>query len=137
MCMQCCTKSELYGTGGDCEVLPGWYLVRATVTAYGWNAGEWGLVRSNDPDFIWSGKLTKSSKSVISFLECLATNRPMTVFHLIESAEKVGFKIERDENGVILTVSRELGEFLLDRFAKWVKTHPVWKDGGANAVLDS
>ena len=125
--MQCCTKSALYGTEDDCEVLPGWYLVRATVSNDGWNAGEWGLVRSNDPDFIWDGKLTKSRKAVYNFLKCLATDNPMTIMHLIESAEKVGFKIERDDKGVILTSSYMLGEFLLGRFAKWVKTHPEWK----------
>ena len=127
MCIQCCAKSELYGTEEDCEVLPGWYLVRATVTVDGWNAGEWGLVRSNTPDFIWAGELSKKKKDVSAFLESLGTDEPMTVFHLIESAEKVGFKITRDDKGMILTTSRELGEFLLSRFAEWVNTHPVWK----------
>ena len=84
-------------------------------------------MRSNDPDFIWDGKLTKSRKAVYNFLKCLATDNPMTIMHLIESAEKVGFKIERDDKGVILTSSYMLGEFLLGRFAKWVKTHPEWK----------
>ena len=36
------------------EVLPGFYLVRATHKGDSMNVGDWGLVESNDPTFIWS-----------------------------------------------------------------------------------
>lgn len=53
MCLQCCAKTIDYG-----EFAPGWYLVRATVTAEGeMEAGQWGLVRINDPDIIFSASL--------------------------------------------------------------------------------
>jgi len=49
MCEQCCAKTEDYG-----EIFPGWYLVRATVNGMEMLTGQWGLVRTNDPEFIWT-----------------------------------------------------------------------------------
>lgn len=50
MCLQCQAETKYY-----VEFAPGWHLVRATKTVDGeMNAGDWGLVRTNDPDFILS-----------------------------------------------------------------------------------
>lgn len=54
MCLQCCAETVTYG-----KFAPGWYLVRATRTVEGeMDAGEWGLVRSNDPDVFFATELT-------------------------------------------------------------------------------
>lgn len=54
MCLQCCTEAESFS-----EVIPGWALMRATKDAFPgasdpeWRTGEWGLIQSNDPDYIF------------------------------------------------------------------------------------
>lgn len=48
MCLQCTVNAERLGT-----VLPGWALYRSHGDDPRWPRGHWGLVRSNDPDFVW------------------------------------------------------------------------------------
>lgn len=50
MCMQCLCAVEELGTP-----VPGLLLVRATRSAFHMKAGDYGLVRSNDPDVVWEG----------------------------------------------------------------------------------
>lgn len=49
MCEQCLVNPLMFG-----EVLPGWYLMRARRKSSMMEVGDWGLVRCNDPDFVWS-----------------------------------------------------------------------------------
>lgn len=61
MCLQCVTEAEIFANDpDDCEVLPGYALVRATKNAPEWAKGEWGLVRCNDPDLIWAGEILEA-----------------------------------------------------------------------------
>lgn len=46
MCEQCIAETEFYG-----EVLPGYYLTRATKDGWWLKAGDWCLVICNDPEF--------------------------------------------------------------------------------------
>lgn len=49
MCMQCLVNPLYFG-----EVVPGWYLIRARREHYNsMDVGDWGLLRSNDPDIIF------------------------------------------------------------------------------------
>jgi hypothetical protein len=50
MCLQCCADSELIYE----DILPGFHLVRARKSFEMWNAGEYALVRMNDPDIVFS-----------------------------------------------------------------------------------
>ena len=52
MCLQCLTKSKVIVK----EILPGYCLQKATVGHAEWPKGYYGLVRINDPDFIWKGE---------------------------------------------------------------------------------
>lgn len=54
MCEQCLAKTVLYLGPKKKEVLPGYSLVRATIDGNYMKKDEWGLVRCNDPDVIWS-----------------------------------------------------------------------------------
>lgn len=55
MCEQCVAKTKMYVLPGQPEeVLPGYFLVRATQDGHEMKANEWGLVRCNDPDFIFA-----------------------------------------------------------------------------------
>jgi len=51
MCLQCISKAETVLN----DAVPGYTLMVATLDTDHWRKGEWGLVNSNDPDFIWSG----------------------------------------------------------------------------------
>ena len=53
MCLQCTVEAENLGL-----VLPDWHLMRSTKDHPRWPIGHWGLVRSNDPDFVWSSEPT-------------------------------------------------------------------------------
>ena len=54
MCEQCSAATVNYvGKDGN-QVLPGYFLVRATKDGREMKNGDWGLVVCNDPDFIWS-----------------------------------------------------------------------------------
>lgn len=55
MCEQCLAETSMYvlGDNKNYHVLPGYILVRATKNGRQMIAGNWGLVRSNDPDFVW------------------------------------------------------------------------------------
>lgn len=48
MCEQCTADTIFFGSP-----LPGWFLVRATRDGWFMKKDDWGLVRSNDPDFYW------------------------------------------------------------------------------------
>jgi hypothetical protein len=49
MCLQCVTRAECIG-----EFAPGWHIVQATIDSPDddWFAGEYGIVRVNDPEFV-------------------------------------------------------------------------------------
>jgi len=47
MCDQCVAAT----VGWD--LFPGWILVRARLDCDSMKAGDWGLLRCNDPDFVW------------------------------------------------------------------------------------
>lgn len=54
MCLQCLVAPYYFG-----EVLPGWILIRARKDDYKDDptemaAGDWGLLRCNDPEIIWN-----------------------------------------------------------------------------------
>lgn len=50
MCLQCICQAEPLG-----EIVPGLLLTRATKdSSHGWKAGQFGLVRCNDPDLVWT-----------------------------------------------------------------------------------
>ncbi len=50
--MQCNTEAVHI-----CDVFGEWALYKATKTDGDWEAGAYGLITSNDPDFIWKGNL--------------------------------------------------------------------------------
>lgn len=57
MCLQCVAKARMI----KANILPGYFLVKATRDAFQgkdceWPKGWYGWVRCNDPDFIWEGK---------------------------------------------------------------------------------
>lgn len=54
MCEQCSAATEIYVIGDQSEVLPGWCLVRATQDGNFMKKGDWGLVESDVPTFIFS-----------------------------------------------------------------------------------
>jgi len=51
MCEQCYTQSVTLG-----EVVPGLILIQAKKDGRHMKAGDYGLVRSNDPDVIWTDR---------------------------------------------------------------------------------
>lgn len=52
MCEQCSAATITYG-----EIVPGFWLVRATQQGNTMVLGDWGLVESNDPHFVWQGDI--------------------------------------------------------------------------------
>jgi hypothetical protein len=146
MCLQCNCDAISYG-----EVLPGWALMRARKDDYGdspeWKTGEWGLVRINDPDYIWSGDLLKNpmldwtddqidsceDDAVIAaenkFVDCWLNLHDNLVgnaecgYELCLAAISVGWNKE----------TTRLPEWLMDRMANWVETHSSIDNDGEKA----
>jgi len=54
MCEQCQARAVTYVGPKKKNVLPNYFLVRATKNGSKMKEGDWGLVRINDPDYIWS-----------------------------------------------------------------------------------
>lgn len=141
MCLQCLTESEMFGKKGDWEVLPGWFLVRATKDYMDdWKAGEYGLVIMNDPECVWSGQIYKEPhadkkdeeltkeereewylwhKEVFNLLEALNTICLDKSIRLVESMKAVGLDILEKPNGILMA------EWLMNHFAEWIETHPA------------
>ena len=49
MCLQCVTDAVIIKNG----IIPGYTLMKAAKSCDEWKEGQYGLVNSNDPDFIW------------------------------------------------------------------------------------
>jgi hypothetical protein len=54
MCEGCCAETVLLG-----EVMPGWFLDQSTKDAWRRKAGDYGLYRCNDADFLFTIKPCK------------------------------------------------------------------------------
>jgi len=54
MCEQCLAKTVMYVGPDKQEVLPDYFLVRATQDGSIMKKDDWGIVKSNSPDYIWS-----------------------------------------------------------------------------------
>ncbi len=52
MCEQCLAETKMYND--EKEVLPGFFLVRATKDGQFMKTGDWGLVMGNNPSFLFS-----------------------------------------------------------------------------------
>jgi len=58
MCEQCCAATITWP-----NVLPGWHLVRARRDGHEMKVRQWGLLRCNNPEFIWSTTPEKDGDS--------------------------------------------------------------------------
>ena len=88
MCLQCCTEAE-YIT----EFAPGWHIVRATTDHDEWFAGQYALVRLNDPDFILTvdlGSHDFSYSTYAKFCDDMLCD-PQTGHALVESMKQVKY----------------------------------------------
>lgn len=139
MCEQCLTGAILYAKtpGGVIESpLPGWHLMRAQFDGGRISAGDWGLVRSNDPDVVWKHKplpdpyknltdaqinnasqeLEAAAKAfeegVEALGEALVVNAE-TGYLLVKAATHVGYNI----------ASCTFRYWLFDYLGNWVETH--------------
>ena len=52
MCLQCSTKAQVVLE----EVIPGYTLMAATNDVPKWRKSQYGLVKRDGPDFVWSGE---------------------------------------------------------------------------------
>ena len=87
MCEQCVAQTVLYG-----EVVPGFYLVRATVDGGTMKAGDWGLVECNDPFFIWSGEIIADPTEGMTDEEMNAIDNDDAVHNALEDRFTDGFE---------------------------------------------
>lgn len=138
MCEMCQAKTESY-----LSPIPGWTLVRATVDGDMMKAGEWGLVRSNDPEFIWSTSPwseppENSNKDredawfddAIKFNDELVSN-PEVGYNIVSASLKVGFN----------PVEQRFGFWLFGFLGQWVENHkPIpntWEGSYALKLIES
>jgi hypothetical protein len=114
MCEQCLVNPLFYG-----EVLPGWFLIRARRESSSMKVGDWGLLRCNDPDFIWSSHpvLDLSSddeEENLSIPEDDFTSAfrcdPNTGYALVKAAEQSGYHPE--EGGLLYWLWEYLAKFI-------------------------
>lgn len=92
MCLQCSAQTIDYG-----EFAPGWYLVRATRTVEDeMQEGQWGLVRVNDPDVIFTSplRLPENQEDLVSLVEQFSDQlylRAQTGYNLYKAVKEVKF----------------------------------------------
>lgn len=116
MCLQCMTKAKMLIK----DVLPGYFLMKATVHHNDWPKGYYALVQCNDPDFIWEGKplldplfnisdkkldllsnknpLWKKSDKFFEYIEKIESKfitDPIQGYELIEACIKAGYDMEK------------------------------------------
>ena len=148
MCEQCNAKTAYYVGKNTDEVLPGYILVRATKDGNYMRKNDWGLVRCNNPDFIWSitpvcdpldglsdkqiDALAKDAncckpyeKAVKSLRKSLDSGSFDYCVSLGEAMKKAGWKPEDDGWGA---------EWLCNYLAKFLKTATVEKELGDNTI---
>ncbi len=120
MCEQCMTDAVLWS-----QVLPGWTLMRAREDSSNTKAGQYGLLRSNNPDVVWSsppeieptedvdgcdtwGTWALSARD----FEALLRLRPEVGWSLVEAARGAGY--DQQAHG-------SLAFWLWDHLAKCMK----------------
>jgi hypothetical protein len=139
MCLQCECEAEVFGTLEEQDFLPGYRLQRATKSYFDeWQAGQWGVIQMNDPDFYWTGELIEydpskeddSEKSYDDENKFLAEARKLEeailsqsslnkIMNLYEVAKGAGYQHSTQPTQL------EFSCWLLNRLATWVKTHPA------------
>ena len=133
MCEQCSAKTYSFG-----EVLPGWSLVRATRDGLWMKADDWGLVRMNDPDFVWSTVLVPAPHEAndahldvlmkdptvkaqdddfmaayLNFDEAMRKGcYPTTGWELVHACRESGYDKERSGANVLMWLADHIGRFL-------------------------
>ena len=88
MCLQCCTEAKYIA-----EFSPGWHIVQATISVDEWTAGQYALVRVDDPDFILETDLSSGDFSYaqyVRFCDDMMCD-PETGHALIEALKQVKY----------------------------------------------
>lgn len=131
MCEQCATEAVLFRINKSTGVeedgpLPGYALMQATQDGLMMKAGQFGLVRCNDPDLIWTIRpiadtpLTEDAyfEGVIVFEEELSIRHSLSWLHiapdLVQAALKVGYDRAKDGS---------FPHWLFNRLGAWLDTH--------------
>lgn len=121
MCLQCCTDAVTIKE----NILPGYFLVKASKTyCNDWKEGQLGLVRQNDPDFVWDnpgpdptagmtdeeienlspgvwGESVKWMKKVEKIEETFRSD-PMTSYRFVSACIAAGYDPEKDGYNVVM-----------------------------------
>lgn len=99
MCEQCVTNSVSITTPLDKE---GWVLIQATKDGHFMKKGQYGLVRMNDPDFVWTEKPYKEPnendpaldawfEAVDRFTNEFASG-PLESYEIVKACIRLGYK---------------------------------------------
>jgi hypothetical protein len=135
MCLQCSTEAVSYKT----QVVPGYWLMRATKDAWPeepkeWRKDRWALVRCNDPEFVFdvmpipdpefglseedADKLPNDA--CMPFLDALGKFRDdfylpaMNGYELVEACKKAGWKDDADHGTVMSWLFHRMGVIVRD-----------------------
>lgn len=101
MCEQCCASTICIG-----ELVPGWFLVLATKDGAVMKAGNYGLLRINDPDFIFTVKPVKDKFYHLSdeeinhlpLVDFLSNTRKLgevhySIYDSLKCSPEIGYKL--------------------------------------------
>jgi hypothetical protein len=106
MCEQCEAATVDIG-----EVVPGFYLVRATRKGHLMLPGQYGLVEQNDPSFFWSSSMTPdpgddssdeaAARAYENDLDAVKELElePAQGYRLVEAALRAGYQLAGTPNG--------------------------------------
>ena len=121
MCLQCLAKARLVKK----DILPGYFLMVSTQNAPGWPKSHYGLVRCNDPDFVWEGRpspdpyhglsdhgIESSPKNIheafhkwskmVEKTEEAFHGSAMDCYRFVDACKKAGYRPERDGYNVVM-----------------------------------
>jgi len=123
MCEQCLVNPLYYG-----EVFKDWHLIRARRKGSYMEVGEWGLVKINDPSWVWkSDPRDQSDGPPDDFWEAFLCT-PFSGKEFIEDCVDSGFDGENDY---------DLSEWLWEKIVNHVKTTPPATEEDPFPNLDS
>jgi len=120
MCLQCLTDAVILKE----EILPGYHLMKAMKDAEGWKKDQFGLIRQNDPDFVWDNpgpepcagmpdeeinncpeekwdRQTEWQKKVEQ-IEKNFISDPMTCYEFVATCMAVGYDPKKDGFNVVM-----------------------------------
>lgn len=135
MCLQCMTNARMIKE----NIFPGWHLKQSMKHHPDWPKGWYGLLRCNDPDFIWKEKMIPmplmynespkaNQKKIDDWFETLSKFESelfitsiLVGYELYKACLKSGYKPKKDGYRICLWIVNSIGKVIQEDEKKQYK----------------